>query len=162
VNKYEVEIPNSSGVGSTTVDAVGNYNSANAVARPLPEWKVNGTLSWSWNNHRAFAIVKYVDGVDSDIPLGTRGFFAETARLGGNGDIADDVYDTKIESMTTADVQYTYSFGERSVLSDSSVSLGIMNITNELPPVVANVTAYDGTLHDGRGRLWFLRMNASF
>ena len=161
VNEYEVEVPNSSGVGSTVFDAVGNYNSTNAVARPLPEFKVNGTLSWSWNNHRAFAIVKFVDEIESDIPLGTRGFFAATAALGGNPDIGDDVMDTKIESMTTADVQYTYSFGERSFLNDSSVSLGIMNITNELPPVIANVTAYDGTLHDGRGRLWFLRLNAS-
>jgi len=161
VNKYEVEIPNSSGVGSTVIDAVGNYNSRNAVARPLPEWKINGTLSWSWNNHRAFAIAKYVDGITSDVPAGTRFFFGATAALGGNPNIQADLGDDKIESMTTVDVQYTYSFGERSFLNDSSVSLGIMNIANELPPVIGNVTAYDGTLHDGRGRLWFLRLNAS-
>ena len=161
VNDYEVEIPNSNGIGSTILDAVGNYNSTNAVARPLPEWKVNGTLNWSWNNHRAFVIAKFVDSITTDVPFGTRFFFSEAAALGGNGDLSEDMLDENIESMTTVDVQYTYSFGARSILSDSSVTFGIMNIANELPPVIANVTAYDGTLHDGRGRLWFLRLNAS-
>jgi hypothetical protein len=145
----------------TVFDAVGNYNSTNPVARPLPEWKVNGTLSWSMDNHRAFLIVKYVDDLESDIPAGTRGFFAGTARLAGNGSVAADLGDTKIESMTTADLQYTYSFGERGWLSDSNVTLGIQNVTDEEPPVIGVVTAYDGTLHDGRGRLWFLRVGGS-
>ena len=160
LDEYKVEVPNSAG-GVTVFDAVGNYNSRNPVARPLPEWRFNTTLNWNWNNHRAFAIVRYVDEIESDISAGTRGFFAATATLGGNTDVAKDLADTKIEDMTTLDVQYTYSFGEFSVLNDSSISLGVMNITNEEAPVVGVVTAYDGRLHDGRGRMWFLRLNGS-
>jgi iron complex outermembrane receptor protein len=161
MNEYEVEAPSIGGTGVDVFDAVGSYNSVNPVARPLPEWRVNGTLNWSLANHRAFLIVKYVDSLESDIAAGTRGFFAATALLAGNDDVADDLGDTRIESMTTADVQYTYTFGDIGLLQDSSISLGIMNITNEEAPAIAVVTAYDGRLHDGRGRMWFLRMNGS-
>lgn len=160
LEEYEVEVPNSSG-GVTVFDAVGNYNSTNPVARPLPEWRINGTLNWSYNNHRAFLIVKYVDGLTTDIPAGTRGFFAATARLAGNDDVADELTDDRIQSMTTADIQYSYSFGQTGILQDSTVSLGVMNFTNEEAPPIAVVTAYDGTLHDGRGRMWYLRFKGS-
>jgi iron complex outermembrane receptor protein len=146
-------------------EGVGSYNQNNAVARPLPEWRVNGTLNWNWNNHRAFLIVKYVDSLITDISPGTTGFFAATARLAGNDGVADDLTkqasDGIIPSMTTADIQYTYSFGEMGILRGSAVSLGIMNFTNEEAPAIGLVTAYDGTLHDGRGRMWFLRLQGS-
>lgn len=160
IEEYEVEVTNSSG-GTTVHDGVGNYNSTNPVARPLPEWRVNATLNWNWNNHRAFLIVKYVDALTTDVPAGTRGFFAATARLAGNDDVADELTDEKIQSMTTADVQYTYSFGEAGVLQNMAMTFGIQNFTNEEAPPIAVVTAYDGRLHDGRGRMWFLRFNGS-
>ncbi|MCZ6854488.1 MAG: TonB-dependent receptor, partial [Gammaproteobacteria bacterium] len=157
----EYEVVATTGGVTQVFDAVGNYNSTNPVARALPEWRVNGTLNWNYNNHRAFLIVKWVDEIESDIPLGTRGFFAATARLGGNPGIAGDFFDTKIESMTTADVQYTYTFNDVGILQNTAVTLGIMNVTNEEPPLIANVTAYDGTIHDGRGRMWFFRVRGS-
>ncbi len=160
MDEYKVEVPNSAG-GITEFDGVGNYNSQNPVARPLPEWRINTTLNWNWNNHRAFLIVRYVDDIESDIPSGTRGFFAATAALAGNNSVASDLTDTKIEDMTTADIQYTYSFGERGILQNSAVSLGVMNFTNEDAPNIAVVTAFDGRLHDGRGRMWYLRLNGS-
>ncbi|MDA1073934.1 MAG: TonB-dependent receptor [Proteobacteria bacterium] len=156
MEEYEVEDKN-----GRIFDAVGNYNQTNPVARPLPEWRINGTLNWNWENHRAFLIVRYVDELETDVAAGTRGFFSATARLAGNNSVADDLLDTKIESMTTADIQYTYSFGEVGLLADSAVSLGIMNFTNEEAPAIALVTAYDGRLHDGRGRMWFLRLQGS-
>ena len=48
------------------------------------------------------------------------------------------------------------------VLRNSAVTVGVMNFTNEEAPIIANVTAYDGRMHDGRGRMWFLRLNGSF
>jgi iron complex outermembrane recepter protein len=160
IETYEVEIPVSGG-GSRTIDGVGNYNSTNPVARPLPEFKVNGTLNWAMGSHRAFLIAKYVDEIDTDVPAGTRGFFAATATLGGNGHLASDMRDDTIESMTTVDLQYSYSFGENWFMNDSSVAIGVQNMFDEEAPVIANVTAYDGTLHDGRGRIFFLRVGAS-
>ena len=160
IETYEVEVPNSSG-GVTVHDGVGNYNSTNPVARPLPEWKVNANLSWSMNDHRVFALLKYVDEVETDVPAGTRGFFAGTARLAGNDSVADDLGDTKIESFTTLDVQYTYSFGELGILNDSSLTFGVQNLLNEEAPHIAVVTAFDPRLHDGRGRIFFTRVSAS-
>jgi hypothetical protein len=160
IETYEVEVPNSTG-GTTIIDGVGNYNFLNPVARPLPEFKVNGTLSWSRDNHRVFALVRWVDELESDVPAGTRGFFAATARLAGNNSVADDLADTKIEDMTTVDVQYNYNFGETGFLSDSSLTLGIQNVLNEEAPNIAVVTAFDGTLHDGRGRIFFVRLSGS-
>ncbi|MEM7101349.1 MAG: TonB-dependent receptor [Pseudomonadota bacterium] len=156
VDEYEVD------VGGTVIDAVGNYNSRNPVARPLPEFVVNGTLSWSLDQHRVFAIVKHVDELETDVPAGTRGFFGAVAGiLAGNTDIQADLVDTKIESMTTVDVQYTYNFGETGFLSNSSISLGARNVFNEEAPAIAVVTAYDPRLHDGLGRVWFARFSAS-
>ncbi|MEM7002877.1 MAG: hypothetical protein AAF529_18975, partial [Pseudomonadota bacterium] len=61
----------------------------------------------------------------------------------------------------TVDLQYNYSFGETSFLSDANVTLGIQNLFDEEPPGIAVVTAYDGRLHDGRGRIFFLRLSGS-
>ena len=160
IETYEVEVPNSAG-GVTIFDGVGNYNSTNPVARPLPEWKVNASMSWSMDDHRVFALLKYIDEVESDVPAGTRGFFAGTARLAGNNSVADDLGDTKIESFTTLDVQYTYTFGEIGILNSSSFTLGIQNLLNEEAPNIAVVTAFDPRLHDGRGRVFFTRVSAS-
>lgn len=161
VKTYDVEVPNSNGIGSVTLDGVGNYNSTNAVARPLPEYKINGTFAWSKDNHRVFALVRWVDEIESDVPAGTRGFFATGARLAGNNSVANDLADTEIESMTTVDLQYNYSFGETGFLNDANLTLGVQNMFDEEAPIIGVVTAFDGTLHDGRGRIWFARIGAS-
>ncbi len=156
VDEYTVE------ANGTTYDGVGGYNQSTPLARPLPEYKANATLSWSKDNHRAFLIVKHVDELESDISGGARYFFGAVAAMAGNPNIQRDLGDTKIESFTTADVQYTYSFGDTVLgLSDANITLGIQNLTDEEPPVISVVTAYDGRLHDGRGRIWFARVGGS-
>jgi len=156
IKEYEVQ------VGATTYDGVGSYNSTNPVARPLPEFKVNATLSWNMGPHRAFMIAKHVDEIESDVPFGTRYFFGAVASMAGNPHVnAKLTGDTVIESMTTVDVQYTYNFGEAKYLSDSAVSVGIMNVFDEEAPYIANVTGYDGTMHDGRGMMYFVRFGGS-
>jgi hypothetical protein len=99
--------------------------------------------------------------VDSDIPAGTRGFFAGTARLAGNDAVANDLGDDKIESFTTLDVQYNYNFGEVGFLNDATFTFGIQNLWDEEAPHIAVVTAFDPRLHDGRGRLFFTGIKAS-
>lgn len=161
IRTFDVEVPNRVTGGTTVIDGVGNYNDTNPVARPLPEWKVNASLSWGMNNHRVFALVRWVDEIESDIPAGTRGFFALTARLAGNDSVARDFADTKIEDMATLDLQYNYSFGDRFFLNDTNLTLGVQNVFNEEAPNIAVVAAFDSTLHDGRGRLFFARVSAS-
>ncbi len=155
VDEYEVTL------GGTTFDAVGNYNDATPIARPLPEFVVNGTISWSMDRHRAFAIIKHVDELESDRSAGARAVFGAVARLAGNHSVANDYSDTKIESMTTVDLQYTYNFGEAGIFSDTSISVGARNVFDEEAPNIAVVTSYDPRLHDGLGRVWFTRLQAS-
>ena len=148
-------------VGGTTFDGIGSYNFTNPLARPLPEFKINGTVSWSKDNHRVFAIARWIDEVEEDIPAGTAGFFKTVTAAAGNASTANDMADGKIEDMLTVDVQYNYSLGETGFLSDSNVSLGIQNIFDEEPPVVSYITGYDPRLHDARGRLFFVRVSGS-
>ena len=146
----------------TVTDAVGSYNFANTVARPLPELLWNATLSWSMNNHRAFMIVKYVDDVDEDIPAGTAWFFQNVTAAAGNTSTANDMNDGEIEEMYTVDVNYSYNFGELGFLSDSNITVGIMNVADEEAPVVSYITGFDPRLHDGRGRMFMVRVGGSF
>jgi hypothetical protein len=158
--EYEVEVANRTNNGVTIFDAVGEYNDGNPVARPLPEWKANAIVNWSLDQHRAFFILKYVDGVNHNFTGGST-FFAATAELAHGAAFAEDFLDSSVDSWLTADMNYTYSFGELSFLNDASVTIGVQNITNEEPPFVPVITGYDGTLHDPRGRVWSIRVNAS-
>ncbi len=158
--EYEVEVQNRTDAGTTVFDAVGEYNDNNPVARPLPEWKANATLNWSLNEHRAFFILKYVDGVNHNFTNGAK-FFAATAGLAHGAEFAADFLDSSVDSWLTADLNYTYSLGEVRFVNDASVTVGVQNLSNEEPPFVPVITGYDGTLHDPRGRVWSIRINAS-
>ena len=166
VLEYEVEVPNDDG-SVTVYDAVGQYNDRNPVARPLPEFKLNGTLSWNYNQHRAHLLVKHVDGVDYGIDLATHPagavarYYRVTVTIAHGADAANDFFTRDIDSFTTMDLQYTYSLGELSFITDSRVTFGIQNLTNEEPPWVPVNTGFDATLHDPRGRIWFLRFGGS-
>lgn len=155
-NEYEVTQSN-----GLKTDAVGSYNFSNTVARPLPELLWNATLSWTKDRHRAFAMVKYVDDIDEDIPGGTAGFFRIVTLLAGNASTAADMADGEIEDMYTLDLQYNYNFGEIGFLADSNITLGVMNALDEEAPVVSYITGYDPRLHDGRGRMWMVRIGGS-
>ena len=157
VTTYNVEI------GGATIDAVGNANVGNAVARPLPEYKINATLNWAKNNHRAFLIVKHTSEVDDPGRAPTKGFFATGIALAhGAARAAEFLAEANVvKAMTTADVQYSYNFGEMSFLTDSTITFGIQNLLNEEPPYFADTNAYSPILHDGRGRIFMVRLNGS-
>ena len=165
IRQFDVTADDGAG-NQVTFDGVGNYNSTNPVARPLPEWKVNGTFTWSYDNHRVFILTRYVGQLESDVPAGTRGFFAATARLAGNDSVANDLTDDKIEGMVTVDFQYNYNFRDSlpflgNFMSDANATFGIQNLFDAEAPNIAVVTAFDGTLHDGRGRIFFARLSGS-
>jgi outer membrane receptor protein involved in Fe transport len=153
--------------GTQKFDAIGEYNEFTPVARPLPEWKINGTLSWSMDNHRAFMLVQYVDSLDYGVDLatdpraGAARFWRETVALVHGADTAADFFTRNIKSMTTVDLHYTYSFNEFSFLNSTEVTVGAKNVFDKEPPWIPVNTAYDGTLHDMRGRVWFLRVSTS-
>ena len=158
VAEFEVD------TGSSTIDAVGQYNVKNPVMprRALPEWKVNTSLNWSLNNHRAYAVVRFIDGYEaplSDEPAS--GFWRNTIKIFLDDATAEKYYQSDIDSFVTVDAQYTYTLPEVSFLSASSVTIGAKNLLDEEAPWVPNNTSYDPVTHDFRGRVWYVRASAS-
>ncbi len=117
------------------VDLVGK-SEAVLVARPLPEYK--GTLfnSWSMGNHFATLSVNYVSGVN------------ET-----NFD------NFRVSSHTTVDSSYTYNFEQ----TDLAATVGVVNMFDQDPPQAnGGFNGYVPTLHDPRGRLFYVRVRYGF
>ncbi|MCC5874170.1 MAG: TonB-dependent receptor, partial [Gammaproteobacteria bacterium] len=117
------------------VDLVGK-SEAVLVARPLPEYKATLFNTWSRGNHFATLSVNYVSGVN------------ET-----------NFNDFKVKSHTTVDGSYTYNF-ER---VDLATTVGIVNMFDEDPPQAnGGFNGYAPTLHDPRGRLFYVRVRYGF
>ena len=157
-----------------TIDAIGYNNQNNVVARALPEYKWNGTLNWSWDKHSAFAMLQYVSSLQFGNPGcnpanvgptaclgGTEAFFRETVRIANGNAAAAKIFTNHIDTMTTLDLQYTYNFGEMMALSDSTISVGVKNVTDEDPPWVPVVESFNPQLHDPLGRTWYVRFGVS-
>ena len=120
--------------GGDTIDGAGFRNESNPLARSIPEIRSNTSFSWSNANHSANAIVRYIDSYEED--------------AGGS-----------VDSWTVLDLQYNYRFD---IMDDheATVTLGILNATDEDPPEVAgslNEFGYDTKVHDARGAVWYAR-----
>ena len=97
------------------------------------------------DRHSALMLVRYIDEYEDDLPQsGLRGLFI------GNH--------PTIDSMTTVDVQYTYSLPQMSFIADGSqISLGVKNAANEEPPRMNTDGGYDPFTHNPIGRQWYAR-----
>jgi iron complex outermembrane receptor protein len=145
-------------------DAVGMYNVKNPVMprRALPEWKINGSLNWSYENHRAYAVVRYIDGYEATLSEEpATAFWKNTVALSLGAEASARYYDADIPSWTTVDANYTYSLPEMGPVSSSSITIGAKNLFDRDAPWVPNNTTYDPVTHDFRGRVWYMRMSAS-
>jgi iron complex outermembrane receptor protein len=121
-----------------TVDLVGRSENV-LVGRPLPEWKASLLLDWGLNQHYAAVVVNHVDSVvePGTVPV-----------PGG------DPEDLKVDSLTTVDASYTYTFN----VIDVSLTAGAVNLFDEDPPTASGFNSFESTIHDPRGRLWYFRV----
>ncbi len=145
-------------------DAVGMYNVKNPVMprRALPEYKINASLNWSYENHRAYAVLRYIDGYEatlSEEPASA--FWKNTVALALGPEASAYYYDADVSSWTTVDANYTYELPEMGAVSSSSITVGAKNLFDRDAPWVPNNTTYDPVTHDFRGRVWYVRMSAS-
>ena len=149
--------------GDSIYDGLGFYNETNPVAprRPHPEFKLNTSLNWRLNEHSAFFVIRHVDGYEKKTLTSTDRFWRETVRAALGDGAASNFYTANIDSWTTADIQYSYAFANPAFVDASTITLGAKNLTNEEPPWVPYITAYDPVNHDPRGRIWYLRVSAS-
>jgi iron complex outermembrane receptor protein len=145
-------------------DAVGMYNVRNPVMprRALPEYKVNASLNWSYENHRAYAVVRWIDGYEATLSEeGATRFWSQTVLKSLGAEASAKYYDPDVESWTTVDANYTYTLPEMGPVSSSSITIGAKNLFDRDAPWVPNNTTYDPVTHDFRGRVWYMRMAAS-
>jgi len=132
------------------IDGVGRRNFGNSIGRTLPEWKVNLSLAWNRGRHSAFLLGRYIDSFEDDQP--------DPSLLRATT-IGIDVDDRDIASMTTWDFQYRLELPAIGPLAEgSTLSLGGINIFNREPPKVNVDGAFDPTVHDPRGAIWYGRV----
>lgn len=115
-----------------TVDLIGVSENV-LVARPLPEWKMSWLFDWTLNGHYANVVINHVDSIVE--PNSTPPNLA-------------------VDSFTTVNASYTYNF-ERIGLG---LTAGAVNLFDEDPPEASGFNAFESTIHDPRGRLWYFRL----
>lgn len=71
-------------------------------------------------------------------------------------------YSQNIDSHLTWDAQYNYQLSADSL--ETQITLGILNITDQEPPLVWDSVnfSYDPRQHDARGRMAYVRLKFAF
>lgn len=161
----EYEITDASGVKR---DGVGKRNANTVIARALPEWKANLSLTWQRERHSAFALVRYIDAYQDDQPVQTGNLDGdpntppEPACVGsclrafsfGISNLLDD----RLNSFTTVDLQYSYELPAWGIQQEGSrITFGGINVFNRTPPKLNFDGGYDAFTHDVRGAIWYAR-----
>ncbi|MBN1377596.1 MAG: hypothetical protein JXA04_00005, partial [Gammaproteobacteria bacterium] len=131
--QYDLEDPQ---IGN--IDGLGSRN-FNNFGTSTPELRGNLQLSWNTSAHSINLFARHIDSY------------------------MDDQNNAQIDSHTTFDVQYRYTFSPISDTSDGiSVSVGGINVTDEDPPYVATNGGFDSKVHDPRGKLYYLNVVLPF
>jgi iron complex outermembrane recepter protein len=127
-------------------------NLLNRFAQPL-EWKGRGGIAWSQGGFNAAAFVNYANSYTNGLG----------ARIGVPGSAQ------QIDAWTTFDLITTYVFQSESQLHGLSMSLSVINITDEEPPFVEipasltlpeqNVLPFDATNASPLGRYISLQLS---
>ncbi|MBL8271701.1 TonB-dependent receptor [Steroidobacter sp.] len=70
---------------------------------------------------------------------------------------------SQVDSVTTVDLSLSMDLGEFIPgLRRSAISVGVENVTDELPPFILAWNDYDRGQHDIRGRFFYVSLNAGF
>ena len=121
--------------GAAATSGVG-WTNLNTLGRSLPQDRGEFALSWTGAANSLTALVHYTSGYRND-------------RSG--------ITDPNIASQTTADLLYTRSLG-----ADLDLSLGVVNLTDEDPPLAQFALGYDPVVADPRGRVFSLGLTKRF
>ncbi|MXZ54551.1 MAG: hypothetical protein F4077_03465 [Gammaproteobacteria bacterium] len=117
-----------------SVDAAGRLNFGNPLLVPIPQWKSQTFLTYSWNTK---SITTYVNHISS---------YTDDASHDGYGGVP--VSSFEVDGFTTLDITAQW-FLERFGLN---VAFSILNLTDEPPPFANVEFAYDGMTHNPKGR----------
>lgn len=126
--------------GGAVINGLDRRNRLN-LARSTPDFRMNANFIYQQGNHQLGLMVRYIDGYQDDLNA-----FAA------------------VDSFTTLDLQYSLTFDEGlfGVGSETALTVGALNLTDEDPPFVDDRGAYDPQVHDPRGRLIYVRLRQGF
>jgi iron complex outermembrane receptor protein len=115
----------------------------------LPRVKLNLPLSWGILGHSLVATGHYISGFDDESTPSA----ADIARTGG---------DTWIPAVFSLDLQYGYTLHDV-VGKELSARIGVLNVFDSMPPpVFGGFTAFEGEVHDPRGRMFYAKLDGEF
>ncbi len=120
-----------------TVDGLGRLNRGNVGA---PNQRLKGNIGVNWSNG----------------PLNANLFVRHVGGYEDGGDVS-------IDSFTSIDANISYSLGEifRND-SDTTLTIGVVNLTDQNPPFVAISGSYDPRSGDPRGRRVYIKVGTKF
>ncbi|WP_158658130.1 TonB-dependent receptor plug domain-containing protein [Agarilytica rhodophyticola] len=134
-------------------DRKGFRNSDLDAFAPQPELRWVASTTWNFGNSSANIALRFIDEFVQD-----------------QGTDLDPSFDPLVDSWTTLDASYTYTFSQLVGDGDTTLSIGANNITDEDPPELSVDPGsneiirpgYEGTIHDIRGRQVFIKVKHSF
>lgn len=153
--------------GGNLFDGIGYQNGHTNVATPIPEWRVNSTLAWSYEDaHAASVTARWTSTVKTASSAVQRAGGCSAAVFAGFGTgIVEEAavnpdYACNITDQVTFDVQYTYRFGGWMFDDDreTTITVGSINVLDNKPPKIADFGGTDTFLADVRGRMLYLRL----
>ena len=139
------------GPDGNKIDGAGKLNRTN-VGNPAPELRANIGLFWYRGNHSANVFYRYVDSYQrNDTSLDP----ASRTVMVSNTD--------KIDSYGQVDLQYSLALGAQLYEdSDTTLTIGVINVFDEDPPFVEIAGNYDPRTADPRGRRVYAKLGFNF
>ncbi|HEY2734415.1 MAG TPA: hypothetical protein VGI70_10545, partial [Polyangiales bacterium] len=127
---------------SKSCQAVGSRNYA-TFAPPLPRWRFNIPITWSFLGHSATVIGHYMSGIEDD------------------NDIHADGTLGRLSPMFTVDLQYGYTVKDW-IGKELTFRIGVYNIADTFPPATHDLNGYETLLYDPRGRTVYAKLSSTF
>jgi iron complex outermembrane receptor protein len=125
-------------------EVAGKRNANTDSFGAMPKLTGNFSAKWSIDNHQAVMTLRYKDSYLQD----------DAAR-------SNTLLGKNIDSFTTVDMQYRYDSSEL-LGTQSWITLGANNITDEAPPEYGARPFFDDEVHSIRGRVLYAEVGFTF
>lgn len=135
VTKFDIDQDGS----GNTFDGAGNRNRFIGFGS-IPELRANVGFTWRSEDHTAGLSLRYISDYRDETP---------------------DSAGEDIASQTLVDAQYTITL-DGLTSGTTSFTLGVNNLFDKAPPAIDERIAFDGQVHDPRGRIVYFRAKANF
>jgi len=135
VTEYDLDDPQAG-----DIDGAGNRNFTN-FGTSVPELRFNAGIGWQHGPHGLNVFARHISGYDDDQNPGE-----------------------DIDSHTTFDAQYKLNVSDilDNLGEGTTLTLGVINATDEDPPQVFTNGGFDSKVHDPRGRLFYVGADIEF